>query len=139
MVRRVAQPPRSARPPPGRTTATCWRQAWSPSTRPERTNCTCRRRRRRTPATVIVAVEPNASRRDLAVKYGASDVIDPRAVDDVVATVHEICGGPADAALDCTGIVPVVRQAIDSVGMLGTAVLIGGAPARAEFSADHLT
>jgi aryl-alcohol dehydrogenase len=94
---------------------------------------------RLTPATVVVAVEPNAARRDLAVKYGATEVIDPRAVDDVVATVHEICGGPADAALDCTGILPVLRQAIDSVGMLGTAVLIGGAPAGAEFSADHLS
>jgi aryl-alcohol dehydrogenase len=94
---------------------------------------------RLTPATVVVAVEPNAARRDLAVKYGATEVIDPRAVDDVVATVHEVCGGPADAALDCTGILPVLRQAIDSVGMLGTAVLIGGAPAGAEFSADHLT
>jgi aryl-alcohol dehydrogenase len=94
---------------------------------------------RLTPATVVVAVEPNAARRDLAVKYGATEVIDPRAVDDVVAAVHEVCGGPADAALDCTGILPVLRQAIDSVGMLGTAVLIGGAPAGAEFSADHLT
>jgi aryl-alcohol dehydrogenase len=32
-----------------------------------------------------------------------------------------------------------VRQAVDSVGMLGTCVLIGGAPAGAEFSVDHLT
>jgi Zn-dependent alcohol dehydrogenase len=94
---------------------------------------------RLTPATAIVAVEPNEARRRLATKYGATDVIDPRAVDDIVATVHEICGGTAEAALDCTGIGPVIRQAIDSVGMLGTAVLIGAAPAGAEFSADHLT
>jgi Zn-dependent alcohol dehydrogenase len=93
---------------------------------------------RLTPATTIVVVEPNASRRDLASKYGATDVVDP-AAGDPVAAVHEICRGTADASLDCTGIPSVIRQAIDSVGMLGTAVLIGAAPAGAEFGADHLT
>jgi aryl-alcohol dehydrogenase len=93
---------------------------------------------RLTPATTIVAVEPHAGRRNLATKYGATEVIDP-ATTDVVGAIHEICGGTADAALDCTGIPSVIRQTIDSVGMLGTAVLIGGAPAGAEFSADHLT
>ena len=94
---------------------------------------------RLTPATVVVAVEPNAARRQLASRYGATEVIDPRETPDVVGAIQEACRGPADAALDCTGIIPVVRQAIDSVGMLGTAVLIGGAPAGAEFSADHLS
>lgn len=94
---------------------------------------------RLTPATTVVAVEPNESRRALATKYGATEVIDPSAEADVVATIHEICGGAADAALECTGIGPVIRQTIDSVGMLGTALLIGAAPAGAEFSADHLT
>ena len=32
-----------------------------------------------------------------------------------------------------------MRQAADSVGMLGTCILIGGAPAGAEFSLDHLS
>jgi len=91
-----------------------------------------------TPATTIVVVEPNPERRKLALKLGATEVIDPGTV-DVVPTIHEICKGTADAALDCTGIPAVIRQTIDSVGMLGTAVLIGAAPAGAEFSADHLT
>jgi Zn-dependent alcohol dehydrogenase len=94
---------------------------------------------RLTPSTSIIAVEPNARRRELATRYGATDVIDPRDNNDVVGTIREICGGSADVALDCTGIIPVVRQAIDSVGMLGTAVLIGGAPSGAELTADHLT
>jgi Zn-dependent alcohol dehydrogenase len=51
--------------------------------------------------------------------------------------VADICGGPADYALECTGVISVVRQAVDSVGMLGTSVLVGGAPVGAEFSADH--
>ena len=58
---------------------------------------------------------------------------------DPVASVREICDGPADFALDCTGIISVPRQAADSVGMRGTVALIGGAPAGAAFSLDHLT
>jgi aryl-alcohol dehydrogenase len=58
---------------------------------------------------------------------------------DSVEAVQDACGGPADNALECTGSTAVLRQAADSVGMLGTCVLIGGAPAGAEFSLDHLT
>jgi len=54
--------------------------------------------------------------------------------------VHEICGGgPADYALECTGNVDVLRQAADSVGLRGTCLLIGGAPAGAEFTLDHIS
>lgn len=58
---------------------------------------------------------------------------------DPVAAIAEICGGPADYALECTGVISVVRQAADCVGMLGTCILIGGAPAGAEFSLDHIS
>ncbi|MFD1825497.1 MULTISPECIES: NAD(P)-dependent alcohol dehydrogenase [Mumia] len=90
-----------------------------------------------TPATTIIAVDKHRSRLDLALSFGATHTLD--ASEDVVAQVHEICGGPATFALECTGVVPVVRQAVDSVGMLGTCILIGGAPAGAEFAIDHLT
>src|SRR3954452_6606424 len=93
---------------------------------------------RNSPATTIIAVDRHAGRLRLAEDLGATHTIDATDTDPVSA-VTGICGGPADAALDCTGIVSVVRQAVDSVGMLGTALLIGGAPAGAEFSADHLT
>lgn len=89
------------------------------------------------PATRIVAVDRHASRLRTARRFGATDVV--QAGDDAVAVVHEICGGPADIALECTGVIPVVRQAVDSVGMLETCLLIGGAPAGAEFAVDHLT
>jgi aryl-alcohol dehydrogenase len=56
-----------------------------------------------------------------------------------VAATREICGGPADFSLECTGIVSVLRQAADSVGMRGTVTLIGGAPAGAPFSLDHMS
>lgn len=90
------------------------------------------------PATRIVAVDRHPSRLELARSLGATHTVDARD-GDVVARVQEACGGPADHALECTGVVPVVRQAIDCVGMLGTCYLIGGAPAGAEFTADHLS
>jgi aryl-alcohol dehydrogenase len=93
---------------------------------------------RNSPATRIIAVDRNESRLAMAAELGASDTVNA-AADDPVKAIHDICGGPADYALECTGVISVVRQAADSVGMLGTFVLIGGAPAGAEFSLDHLT
>lgn len=91
-----------------------------------------------TPATRIIAVDRHDSRLKLAEELGATHTVNA-AETDPVAAVTEICGGPADYALECTGVISVVRQAADSVGMLGTCVLIGGAPAEAEFSLDHLS
>ncbi|MBB3674956.1 NAD(P)-dependent alcohol dehydrogenase [Modestobacter versicolor] len=93
---------------------------------------------RNSPASTIIAVDRHASRLQLARELGATEVIDATDTDPVQA-VADICGGPADFAVECTGIIAVVRQAIDSVGMRGQAILIGGAPAGAEFSADHMT
>ena len=95
---------------------------------------------RLTGATEIIAVDRLASRLSLARELGATETIDvssPGA--DPVAAVHEICGGQADFSLECTGIVSVLRQAADSVGMRGTVTLIGGAPAGASFSLDHMS
>lgn len=93
---------------------------------------------RNTPATTIIAVDRHESRLELAASLGATHTIHADA-GDTVATIHEICGGPADFSLECTGVIAVVRQAVDTVGMLGTCILIGGAPAGAEFLVDHLS
>ncbi|MET3803051.1 aryl-alcohol dehydrogenase [Nakamurella sp. UYEF19] len=93
---------------------------------------------RLSPATRIIAVDRHPSRLALARDLGATDVIGA-GEDDVVGTIVGLCGGPADFALECTGVVSVVRQAADCVGMLGTCILIGGAPAGAEFKLDHLS
>ena len=91
-----------------------------------------------TGATKIIAVDLHDSRLEMARSLGATHTVNAKN-DDPVSAIHDICGGPATFALECTGIIAVCRQAIDSVGMMGTAILIGGAPAGAEFSADHLT
>lgn len=95
---------------------------------------------RLTGATHIIAVDKLPARLKLAAELGATETINVSASGvDAVAAVQEICGGPADFAMDCAGNVNVLRQAADSVGMRGTVALIGGAPAGASFSLDHLT
>jgi aryl-alcohol dehydrogenase len=89
-------------------------------------------------ATTIIAVDVHESRLELAKELGATHAVNGSQVDAVEA-VHEICGGPADFSLDCTGNVKVLRQAADSVGMRGTCAIIGGAPHGAEFTLDHLS
>jgi len=93
---------------------------------------------RSSPATRIIAVDRHDARLALARELGATDTVNA-ATDDPVAAVHDLCRGPADTALECTGVVSVVRQAADCVGMLGTCILIGGAPAGAELTLDHIS
>jgi Zn-dependent alcohol dehydrogenase len=90
------------------------------------------------PATKIIAVDRHESRLKLATELGATHVVNVTN-DEPLAAIASICGGPADYALECTGVIDIVRQAADCVGMLGTCILIGGAPAAAEFSLDHLS
>jgi aryl-alcohol dehydrogenase len=94
---------------------------------------------RLTGATHIIAVDRLASRLSLASELGATETVDVSTGVDPVRAVQEICGGPADFSMDCAGNVNVLRQAADSVGMRGTVALIGGAPAGASFSLDHLS
>ncbi|MEV6716004.1 zinc-binding dehydrogenase [Lentzea sp. NPDC051208] len=89
-------------------------------------------------ATRIIAVDRHESRLALARRFGATDTVNV-AVDEPGAAVHEICAGPADFSLECTGVVTVCRQAVESVGMRGTCALIGGAPAAARVELDHLS
>jgi len=90
-----------------------------------------------TGASTIIGVDLHESRLELAKKYGATHVINAR-TEDVVTQIRDICGGSADFSIECTGNIGVVEQAIDCVGMMGTACLIGGAPAGAKFTVDHL-
>ncbi len=90
-----------------------------------------------TPAAIIIAVDLHDSRLELATEFGATHVINSGA-EDPIARVLEICGGPADFVIDCTGSVKLIEKQAEAVGMLGALILIGGAPAGAEFSLDHM-
>ncbi|GAA1466408.1 NAD(P)-dependent alcohol dehydrogenase [Microbacterium thalassium] len=91
---------------------------------------------RNSPATTIIAVDLHEDRLALARELGATHTVNA-AAGDALDEVRRICGGPADYAFECTGVIRVVEQAVESVSMRGTVILIGGAPADSRFSVDH--
>lgn len=93
---------------------------------------------RNTGVTTIIAADLHDNRLDLAKEFGATHVINSGTI-DLSAGVRDITGSTVDYAFDCTGVIKVIEQLAETVGMLGTLVLIGGAPANARFSLDHLT
>ena len=90
-----------------------------------------------TPAATIIAIDLHDSRLELAREFGATHTINSGKV-NALEEIQRICGGPADYVLECTGNIKVLEEAAEAVGMLGTLILIGGAPAEARFSVDHL-
>ncbi|PWI28506.1 NAD(P)-dependent alcohol dehydrogenase [Pseudoglutamicibacter cumminsii] len=92
---------------------------------------------RNTPATTIIAMDLQDSRLELAREFGATHTVNTRDK-NIVDAVNEICSGPADYVIDCTGNIKVIEQAADAVGLMGTFILVGGAPAEARFSLDHM-
>ena len=88
--------------------------------------------------TKIIAADVHDNRLAMASDFGATHTVNSRAT-KLVEEVAKITGSTVDFALDCTGVISVIETIAQTVGMLGTLVLIGGAPAGASFSLDHLT
>jgi aryl-alcohol dehydrogenase len=84
-------------------------------------------------ATKIIAVDVNPARLKLALELGATHTINSRETDPV-AEVRKLTGGGADFTLECSGRAAVLRQAIDSVGLLGTCGIVGATPEGTEAS-----
>jgi S-(hydroxymethyl)glutathione dehydrogenase / alcohol dehydrogenase len=73
----------------------------------------------------IIAIDPVVLKRDAALAFGATDVVDPGAVDPIAA-VRELSGGRgADYAFEVIGTAGTIRQAIDTARPGGTAVMVG--------------
>jgi aryl-alcohol dehydrogenase len=72
----------------------------------------------------LVAVDPLASRREVALRYGAV-AVDPSGDASVVDRVRELTGGGASYAIDTTAIPAVVKQAQQSLASRGTLVALG--------------
>jgi aryl-alcohol dehydrogenase len=80
---------------------------------------------------VIIALEPHAARRDLALELGATHVIDPAANPDLAAAVRAILPHGVDFAFDTTGrpeILEAIMAALAPKGVLG---VVGIPPAGA--------
>ncbi|THY77554.1 alcohol dehydrogenase [Aureobasidium pullulans] len=76
----------------------------------------------------IIAVDINNSRLELARQLGTTHTINS-ATEDLAARIHEITDGEGlDAAIDCSGVVPVITQMINLLGPGGQAVSVGAPP-----------
>jgi aryl-alcohol dehydrogenase len=84
-------------------------------------------------ATKIIAVDVNPARLQLALELGATHAINSRETDPV-AGIRKLTGDGADFTLECSGRAAVLRQAIDSVGLLGTCGIVGATPEGTEAS-----
>jgi aryl-alcohol dehydrogenase len=73
----------------------------------------------------IVAVDPLASRREVAAGFGATAVDPAEDGRSVVDRVKELTGGGATYGIDTTAIPAVVKQAQQSLGVRGTLVALG--------------
>jgi S-(hydroxymethyl)glutathione dehydrogenase/alcohol dehydrogenase len=75
-------------------------------------------------ATRIIAVDVQPSKLELARQFGATDVVDA-AQTDAVAVVRELTGGGVSASFEVIGKAQTAKQALDMLGIGGTAYLIG--------------
>ena len=75
----------------------------------------------------IIAIDRVPAKLDLAVKFGATDVVDAGDVDPVRA-VRELTGGGAHYAFEAIGLAKTAQQAFKMVRRGGTATVIGMIP-----------
>ena len=73
----------------------------------------------------VVAVDPIAVRRDLALELGADEVVDPLATDAAAAVLELTHGEGADVTLDYSGSSPGRLAALDSARVWGRTVFVG--------------
>lgn len=87
----------------------------------------------------IVAVDPNVTRRELALELGATHVFDS-ATGDLPTKVAEVTQGGALYGLDTTGNPGVIRQTVESTGVGGFIGILGGSALGTELvlDANHL-
>lgn len=72
----------------------------------------------------IIAVDPVASRRQLALELGATHAIDPNA-ENAVERIQALTQGGVQYSLECTGLPAVVRQAVESLTLTGICGVMG--------------
>ncbi len=83
-------------------------------------------------ANMIVGVDLNPAREDLARKFGMTHFINPKGK-DIVGEIVELTGGGADYSFECIGNVEVMRQALECCHRgWGVSVIIGVAGAGQE-------
>jgi len=83
----------------------------------------------------IIGIDLNPSKVPLAEKFGMTDFINPKDVDDVVAAIVDMTDGGVDYSFECIGNVDVMRQALECCHKgWGESIIIGVAGAGQEIS-----
>lgn len=76
-------------------------------------------------AAQIIAIDPEAGKRDAAVRLGATDTVDPQATDPVLQVRELTRGRGAEYTLELVGLTETMRQAYDAAAPGGTVVFVG--------------
>ena len=87
-------------------------------------------------ANMIIGVDLNPKRKDIAEKFGMTHFVNPKEVEgDLVPYLVDLTNGGADYSFECIGNVEVMRQALECAHKgWGESIIIGVAPAGAEIS-----
>lgn len=78
-------------------------------------------------ATRVIVSDPSEGRRELAMHFGATDVIDP-SVQDTVEAVQRLVPGGVDTSFDAVGSAALVDTCLAATCNGGDVVLVGAAP-----------
>ena len=83
----------------------------------------------------IIGVDTNPSKKTLAEKFGMTDFVNPKEVDNLVAHIVAMTGGGVDYSFECIGNVDVMRQALECCHKgWGESIIIGVAGSGQEIS-----
>lgn len=79
-------------------------------------------------ATQVVVSEFAPGRREMAVRFGATAVIDPAAGEGVAEAFARMAGGPPDVIFECVGAPGLIQQCVDLSRPRGRVVVVGVCP-----------
>jgi S-(hydroxymethyl)glutathione dehydrogenase/alcohol dehydrogenase len=86
-------------------------------------------------ANKIIGVDINPSRELMARKFGMTDFINPKTVENTVDSIVQLTDGGADFSFECIGNTKVMREALECTHKgWGRSIIIGVAEAGAEIS-----
>ncbi|MAX07638.1 MAG: S-(hydroxymethyl)glutathione dehydrogenase/class III alcohol dehydrogenase [Gammaproteobacteria bacterium] len=83
----------------------------------------------------IIGIDINPAREELGRKFGLTDFVNPKDIDNVTAEIIEITGGGVDYSFECIGNIETMRQALECCHKgWGESFIIGVAGAGQEIS-----
>lgn len=86
-------------------------------------------------AKMIVGIDINTDKKDIAERYGMTDFINPKDTDNVVEAIVDLTKGGADYSFECIGNTTTMRQALECCHKgWGESVIIGVAGAGQEIA-----